>query len=77
MKGCLCPRNKAGDIRCHECGERVNVHCWNCGTPRGEGQCPTRAWIALQIINSQPSEQPSLALRLDLQGQAVRHTYPR
>lgn len=37
---CGCPVNKAGDIRCHACGEYVNVRCWNCRTPRGEGTCP-------------------------------------
>jgi hypothetical protein len=40
---CGCPVNVAGDIRCHKCGEYVNVRCWNCKTPRGEGECPTRA----------------------------------
>lgn len=37
---CGCPTNAAGDIPCHRCGERVNVRCWNCGTPRGGGSCP-------------------------------------
>ena len=36
---CGCPRNAAGDIRCHNCGEYVNVICWNCKTPRGAGEC--------------------------------------
>lgn len=40
---CGCPVNEAGDIRCHRCGERVNVTCWNCRTPRGEGPCPNPA----------------------------------
>lgn len=39
--GCGCETNEAGDIRCHRCGERVNVECWNCRTPRGSGPCPT------------------------------------
>lgn len=38
---CGCPRNEAGDIRCHRCREYVNVRCWNCQTPRGDGPCPT------------------------------------
>jgi hypothetical protein len=29
-----CPPNEAGDVRCHNDGERVNVRCWKCGTPR-------------------------------------------
>lgn len=37
---CGCPTNEAGDIRCHVCRERVNVRCWNCRTPRGDGPCP-------------------------------------
>jgi uncharacterized protein len=37
---CGCPTNGAGDIHCHVCRERVNVRCWNCQTPRGEGPCP-------------------------------------
>lgn len=37
---CGCPTNEIGDIRCHVCGERVNVRCWKCHTPRGEGPCP-------------------------------------
>jgi hypothetical protein len=40
---CGCPTNAAGDIRCHKCGERVNVRCWKCGTPRGGGPCPSRS----------------------------------
>lgn len=38
---CRCPANEAGDIRCHNCGERVNKRCWKCGTPRGDCPCPT------------------------------------
>jgi len=38
--GCGCETNSAGDIRCHRCGERVNVRCWNCKTPRGAEACP-------------------------------------
>lgn len=45
---CGCPVNEAGDVRCHRCGEYVNVRCWNCQTPRGEGPCP----------NPQPVENP-------------------
>ena len=37
---CGCPVNEFGDICCHVCGERVNVKCWQCQTPRGEGLCP-------------------------------------
>lgn len=40
---CACRPNVAGDIRCHKCGEYVNVKCWNCKTPRGAGKCPTAA----------------------------------
>lgn len=40
---CRCPTNEVGDIRCHNCGERVNKRCWKCGTPRGAGPCPTDA----------------------------------
>ncbi len=39
---CQCPVNEAGDIRCHRCGERVNVQCWKCHTRRGDGPCPTQ-----------------------------------
>ena len=39
---CACPTNEAGDIRCHNCGERVNKRCWKCDTPRGAGPCPTQ-----------------------------------
>lgn len=38
---CRCPTNEVGDIRCHNCGERVNKRCWKCDTPRGDGPCPT------------------------------------
>ena len=38
---CGCPTNSAGDICCHKCGQRVSKRCWNCGTPRGEGPCPS------------------------------------
>ena len=40
---CPCPVNEFGDIRCHGCGQRVNIKCWNCRLPRGEGPCPTTA----------------------------------
>jgi hypothetical protein len=39
-KPCACPTNEVGDIKCHVCREMVNVRCWKCGTPRGEGTCP-------------------------------------
>jgi hypothetical protein len=39
---CNCKPNDCGDIRCHRCLEYVNVRCWNCKTPRGEGPCPSR-----------------------------------
>ncbi len=41
LPSCGCPTNAAGDIRCHNCGERVNVRCWKCGTKRGDGPCPS------------------------------------
>lgn len=37
---CGCPTNEAGDICCHVCGERVNIRCWLCQTPRAGGECP-------------------------------------
>lgn len=38
---CGCPTlPENGDMRCHVCREYVNVRCWNCKTPRGEGMCP-------------------------------------
>lgn len=42
-KSCGCPQPFGPtntDIRCHNCGEMVNVRCWKCGTIRGEGVCP-------------------------------------
>jgi hypothetical protein len=43
---CGCPQNSGGDISCHVCGEKVNIKCWRCQTPRGEGTC-RRAWFEL------------------------------
>lgn len=48
---CSCPTHPSGngDIRCHVCGEYVNKRCWNCRTPRGEGECPTTARLLAEV----------------------------
>lgn len=38
--GCRPHSSGNGDVPCHVCGQYVNVRCWNCRTPRGEGSCP-------------------------------------
>lgn len=45
---CGCPTNAAGDIRRHNCGERVNVRCWKCGTKRGDGPCPSESRVEVE-----------------------------
>lgn len=56
--GCRCPTNSAGDIPCHNCGERVNVRCWKCGTLRGEGPCPSRD-APPERVNDLPAYRPA------------------
>lgn len=56
---CACPVNVAGDIRCHKCREYVNVRCWNCKTPRGEGTCPSQRLADAGTTPSAP--EPSQA----------------